>query len=232
MERDRTGETDRTDGGYATDSVSSRELCPYSHPSRPTHANPRHGRLRSVRFLPIYICGGRRRRGDARQLGRAAPLVYLNMKSEKEKLEKLALDLKKDYPRSPRSTLAGYVLAGRALDKCRATLAGTNGEYHFNCPLDNMFFGFAGINGEEFKNFVATGADDDEVAKWIEEHAIKRPRLEIIKWNNDLRYKRVNELSDDIQEFMEDYIPENVPKKLIPHINYFFDIYDAEEKRL
>ena len=169
---------------------------------------------------------------DARRLCLAASPVYLNMKSEKEKLEKLALDLKKDYPRSPRTTLAGYVLAGRSLDKCRATLAEINGEYHFNCPLDNIFFGFAGINGEEFKNFVATGADDDEVAKWIEEHATKRPRVEIIKWNNDWRYKRISELSDDIQEYMEDYIPENVPKKLIPHIDYFFDIYDAEEKRL
>jgi hypothetical protein len=35
-------------------------------------------------------------------------------------LEVLAKDLSKDFPRSPRETLAGYVLAGRTLDKCRA----------------------------------------------------------------------------------------------------------------
>jgi Domain of unknown function (DUF5069) len=144
------------------------------------------------------------------------------------KLEILA----KDFPRSPRETLAGYVLAGRTLDKCRATLAGTAGEYHFDCPLDNFFFSFAEIPSEEFKAFVATGASDEEVAKWIEEKAKKRPRIEIIKWNNDLRYKRLSEMPDGIQEFMEDYIPQFVPPHLRHHVDYFFDIYDAEEKRM
>jgi hypothetical protein len=36
-----------------------------------------------------------------------------------------AKDLTKEYPRSPRDTLAGYVIAARMLDKCRAVLAGT-----------------------------------------------------------------------------------------------------------
>jgi hypothetical protein len=35
----------------------------------------------------------------------------------------------KEYPRSPRETLGGYVLAARAVDKCRAVLAGRQGEY-------------------------------------------------------------------------------------------------------
>jgi Domain of unknown function (DUF5069) len=42
---------------------------------------------------------------------------------------------------------------------------------------------------EHFKNFVATGASDEEVANWIERTAKKRPRIEIIKWDNDWRYK-------------------------------------------
>jgi hypothetical protein len=151
---------------------------------------------------------------------------------ETNKLEVLAKDLSKDFPRSPRETLAGYVLAGRTLDKCRATLAGTAGEYHFDCPLDNFFFSFAEMTSEEFKAFVATGASDEEVAKWIEEKAKKRPRIEIIKWNNDLRYRRLSEMPDGIQEFMEDYIPQFVPPHLRHHVDYFFDIYDAEEKRM
>jgi hypothetical protein len=36
-----------------------------------------------------------------------------------------AKNLSKDYLRSPRETLGGYVIAARTLDKCRATLAGT-----------------------------------------------------------------------------------------------------------
>src|SRR3984893_19034204 len=32
------------------------------------------------------------------------------------------------------------------------------------CPLDNMFFDFAGIASEQFKQFVSTGAEDEEIA--------------------------------------------------------------------
>jgi hypothetical protein len=152
------------------------------------------------------------------------------MSTSNEKVK--ALDLTKTYPRSAYATVGGYVLAGRCLDKCRADIDGTIGEYHYDCPLDNMFLGFAGIKGPDLKAFVATGADDAAVGKWIEEHATKRPKLEVIKWNNSLRYKRISELPDGLQEFFEGYIPENVPAELIPKIKYFFDIYDAEEKRL
>src|SRR5207245_6686920 len=59
-----------------------------------------------------------------------------------------AKDLTHEFPRSPRETLAGYVLAARMLDKCRAAIAGTMGEYHFDCPLGRFFFEFAGIIAE------------------------------------------------------------------------------------
>ena len=144
----------------------------------------------------------------------------------------LAKNLATDYPRSPRETLGGYVIAARTLDKCRATVAGTPGEYHFDCPLDNFFFAFAGISADDFKNFVATGASDEEVAKWIEGKAKQTSRVEIIRWNNEWRYKRLSEMPDAIQEFMEDYIPIFVPARMRHHVDYFFDIYDAEEKRI
>ena len=147
-----------------------------------------------------------------------------------EKLKSLALDLTKNYPRSPRETLGGFVIAARTLDKCRAVLAGTEGEYHFDCPLDNFFFGFAEIKGADFKDFVATGATDDEVAEWIQTNAKERERAEIIEWNNDLRYKRISELPTELQVFLEDYIPENLPQHRPVYV--LFDIYDIEEGRL
>jgi len=153
------------------------------------------------------------------------------MSTINENVKKLAPDLTRGFPHSPHAMVAGYVLAKRCLDKCRAELAGTIGEYHFDCPLDNFFLGFAEIKGSDLKEFVATGADDEAVGKWITEHAKKRERIEIIKWNNDWRYKRISEMPDGIQEFMEDYIPKNVPPEVIHHVRYFFDIFDAEEKR-
>lgn len=147
-----------------------------------------------------------------------------------EKLKTLAPDLTKEFPRSPRETLGGYVLAARMLDKCRATLNGTNGEYHFDCPLDNIFLGFAEINAEELKNFVATGATDEEVAEWIRQHAKPREKAEIVQWNNDWRYKTINQLPERLQLFLEDYIPEVVPQGKVVH--HFFDVYDFEEQRM
>jgi len=54
-------------------------------------------------------------------------------------------DLTKEAPRSPKTRVGDYVILGRTLDKCRALLAGNIGEYHFDCPLDNMLFGWKGI---------------------------------------------------------------------------------------
>ncbi|HEX3443905.1 MAG TPA: hypothetical protein VHS80_04255, partial [Chthoniobacterales bacterium] len=57
-------------------------------------------------------------------------------------------------------------------------------------------------------------------------------RVEIIRWNNEWRYKRLSEMPDAIQEFMEDYIPIFVPARMRHHVDYFFDIYDVEERRI
>ena len=50
------------------------------------------------------------------------------------------LDLTKQAPRSPKTKVGGFYILGRTIDKCRALLFGTIGEYHFDCPLDNMLF--------------------------------------------------------------------------------------------
>ena len=147
-----------------------------------------------------------------------------------DKIKLLARDLTKEFPRSPRELLGGYVIAARAVDKCRAVLASTAGEYHSGCPVDAMFLDFAGISYDQFKEFVATGASDAEIADWIQKTAKQRPRIEIIRWNNELRAKRLCDLPDGIQEYMEDYIPKFVPKNRPVYV--FFDVYDLEEERI
>lgn len=144
--------------------------------------------------------------------------------------KELALDLSKEFPRSPRSLLAGYVIAGRTLDKCRALLAETNGEYHFDCPLDNMFFDFTGISAPDFKDFVATGPADDAVANWIKQNVREMDDSERIAWNNHMRGLRLVEMPMKLQKFLEGYIPENLPP--YPPVYVWFDVYDIEEKRM
>ena len=148
-----------------------------------------------------------------------------------ENLQSLAPNLSDGaFPRSPRETLGGYVIATRTLDKCRAVLAGTNGDYHFDCPLDNFFFDFAGISADEFKAFVATGADDEAVGQWISDQAKPLESREVIQWNNDMRSKRISEMPIELQEFLEGYIPEFIPAGKIVYC--WFDVYDIEEGRI
>src|SRR5256885_11748188 len=122
-----------------------------------------------------------------------------------ERVKLMAPDLRegREYPRSPRTTLGGYVLAARAVDKCRAVLAGTEGEFHSNCPLDQRWLKFAEIDYDAFRAVVATGATDQEIAVWIGQNAKKRPKAEIIAWNNKERDLRLSELPLELQEYME-----------------------------
>jgi hypothetical protein len=150
--------------------------------------------------------------------------------SPSENLKSLALDLTQAFPRSPRETLAGYVIAARALDKCRAVLAGSAGEYHFSCPLDNQFFSFSGISSDDFKTFVATGATDDEVAAWIGEQSKVKESAEVVQWNNKLRYTRPCDMPAELQVFLEGYIPQYIPKNRPVYV--WFDVYDLEEQRM
>jgi len=154
------------------------------------------------------------------------------MKSNLEKMKLLSRDLRdgKEYPRSPRETLDGYVLAARAVDKCRAVLAGWQGEYHSNCPLDQRWLKFAEIDYDAFKSFLATAATDDEIAAWIGQHAKKRSRAEIIAWNNKERDLRLSDLPPETQEYMEDYIAKFVPRNRV--VYHWFDAYDLVEERL
>lgn len=147
-----------------------------------------------------------------------------------EKLKALAKDLSQEPPRSPREKLGGYVIAARLLDKCRAHLNGTSGEYNFAHFMDNLFFDFTGIGAETFKAFVATGASDREVDQWIREHSKQQERLAVAKWNNQLLDATPKTMPERFQLFMEDYIAQYVPKHR--PVYRVFDIFDLEEGRL
>lgn len=96
-----------------------------------------------------------------------------------------AKDLSQQAPRGPRERINGYVLMARMIDKGRATLAGTNGEYHFDCPLDNMLFSFKGLKGSDVRGVLASGASDQEIAAWIDSHGSPKTRAEVDAWSRD-----------------------------------------------
>ena len=79
-----------------------------------------------------------------------------------------ATDLTQRPPRSARARLGGYALLPRMLDKGRATLGGKNGEYHYDCPLDQRILSFLGIDAAALQEQLATGKGDGEILQWIE----------------------------------------------------------------
>lgn len=98
--------------------------------------------------------------------------------------QKNAKDLTREAPRSPRQRLGGYLIMARMIDKGRATLAGTNGDYHFDCPVDNLLFGFKGVHGADVRQLLASGATDDQVVEWFNSHGTPRDIAEVKAWSD------------------------------------------------
>lgn len=95
-----------------------------------------------------------------------------------------APDLTQRPPRSPRVCLGGYASLPRMLDKGRATLVGKNGEYHFDCPLDQRVLSFLGIEAGALKDQLAAGKGDGEILEWINANAKhKRSEWETEQWS-------------------------------------------------
>src|SRR4249919_2234234 len=93
------------------------------------------------------------------------------------------MDLRKSFPRSMRVKLEGYVHLARMIDKCRAVLAGTEGEYIYPCPMDDRLMEFAGVTADQFTTAVKANPSDEAVAKWFTQTAKAHSPAELEAWN-------------------------------------------------
>jgi hypothetical protein len=96
-----------------------------------------------------------------------------------------APDLTLGPPRSPRVRLGNYAILARTLDVCRASIAGTQGKYRFDCPLDKMLFAFKEITGDDFKAQVMEAESDSEMLARLEALGTARSPEEVIAWSAD-----------------------------------------------
>ena len=95
-------------------------------------------------------------------------------------------DLTKQAPHSPRTRVAGFAIADRATDKCRASLTGKQGEYHYDCPLDNMLFSFKGITGGQFQTAVQATKNYEDVGTWLLANGTQKTLAEIKAWSDEV----------------------------------------------
>src|SRR6188768_1538998 len=139
---------------------------------------------------------------------------------------KTGKDLTKEAPRSPKERVGGYVILGRTLDKCRALLWGNIGEYHFDCPLDNMLFGPKGIAGPDFKAEVEKGASDEEMVQWMNTHGTPMTPEEVAKWSDGMMQVNPYE-NPEKREWFEEQVK---PHGLDPAKTTLFDWLDVDDK--
>lgn len=95
-----------------------------------------------------------------------------------------APDLTRHPPRSPRVRLGGFAHLPRLIDKARASVAGTNGDYAYDCPMDARFWAFSGIKAGDFLPQVRAGKSDSELLAYVMANLrpVRTP-VEIVKWS-------------------------------------------------
>jgi hypothetical protein len=138
-----------------------------------------------------------------------------------------AKNLSREAPRSPRVRIGDYVLMARMVDKGRATINGTNGEYHFNCPLDNLLFAFKGVTGEQVRAILASGMDDAEVLAWFNTHGTPKNGMEIKDWSDRTEAQR----PFDSPEKRDWFAGECKKVGLDPARSTLFDYLEADDRQ-
>lgn len=138
-----------------------------------------------------------------------------------------AKNLTLEPPRSPRERIGGYAILARAIDKCLADLAGTIGGYHTNCPLDRYLFDWKGTDYAAFRELVASGADDEDIAKFIDETGTPKTSDEIAAWSKQMAAARPYENPDTRDWF----IGECEPLGLDPKTSTLFEYLDTDDKK-
>lgn len=137
-----------------------------------------------------------------------------------------APDLTQRPPRSPRVRLGGYTILPRLLDKARAVIAGTAGEYKYNNPNDGHFFRFTGISPEALLAQVKTGAGDWDILLWVNEQApLKRTALEIQQWADWTEGVAFNDV--EMREWFTDQIKRLNPAR--EDLRGTFDYLDLDD---
>ncbi len=135
-------------------------------------------------------------------------------------------DLTKRPPRSPRVRLGGYAILPRMLDKGRATVAAKNGEFNYNCPLDQQFTSFAGIDASQLREQLAQGKGDGEILDWIMANAkCKHSPTEIAAWSAYQDQRGPTDL--DTRKMFNDYQTQLAPKRR--DVATWFDILDIDD---
>ena len=113
-------------------------------------------------------------------------------------------DLTQRPPRSSRCRLGGYAILPRMIDKGRAEIAGKDGEFNYNCPLDQHVVNFLGFDPAGLRKELEAGKGDGEILAWVNENAKqKRSPWEIEQWSDYMERRGPDGDAETLQYFSE-----------------------------
>ena len=138
------------------------------------------------------------------------------------------MDLRTKFPRSMKVRLGGYAHLARMIDKCRAVLAGTEGEYLYPCQMDERLLEFAGITSDQFTAAVKANATDEGVLAWVQQHAQAHQPEELEDWNQRLLLRGPS--SPESAAKFKKYL--NAIDPLRTDLTAWSDLQDLEEGRV
>jgi hypothetical protein len=123
-----------------------------------------------------------------------------------------APDLTRHPPRSPRSRLGGFAHLPRLIDKARAVAAGKAGDFHYNCPIDQQFFAFTGIDHEAFMVEVKAGKADGELLAFAMANLKPaRSPSQIASWTHFM--EQITPSDPDTRAYFNDVHRKNAPHR-------------------
>lgn len=138
------------------------------------------------------------------------------------------MDLRKEFPRSMKVKLAGYAHLARMIDKCRAVLAGTEGEYIYPCPMDDRLLEFARITSDQFTAAVNVNKTDEEVLAWFQQQSQPHSSGELEDWNQQLLARGPSSPNSAVK--FKKYLNAIDPSRT--DITAWSDLQDLEEGRV
>ena len=134
-----------------------------------------------------------------------------------------SLDLSKRAPRSAWVQLDGLYMMPRTIDKLRAKLpGGASGEYHIDGTSKRLLDAL-GVSEEQLQGVVANAKSDEDVAKWLREHADRSKYGEI---NERLSNRSVDDVAD------KDAFHKKYPHAAASTKTRLFDIMDEDDRAM
>ena len=142
------------------------------------------------------------------------------------------MNLTTSFPRSPRDCLDGIPMLPRTIDKARACLGGTMGEYRFgdDSGYDRALFDTLGIDAESFLDCIRHSPDDAAVVKWLHANARTVDARDCRELIETLEAFRLETDEDRVE--LKEYVAANAPQAVRDKIKSWLDWIDFDEGRI